>query len=113
MSTNNGFNWSSIGIPDASIVSIAVSENYIFAGESNTQGSLYLSTDDGNNWTTLNDGNGLTAHFFMDIAINDTNVYTASGWDGIYRSENLGESWVHIPFQYMNMNTIAVSGDKV
>ena len=113
MSTDNGFNWSSIGLPDENILSIAAQGIYIFAGESSTGGSLFLSTDNGNSWTQLNNANGLTTTFFDDIAIDNNYVYVASGNDGVFRSEDYGESWTHTSLDCIKVNTIASNGNKV
>lgn len=111
MSIDNGHNWSSIGLPYKSIVSIAAQGNYIFGGESSTGGGLFLSMDNGNNWTQINNANGLTTTFFYDIAIYNNYVYVAS--DGVYRSVNFGVSWEHTSLNCNNVNTIAVNNNKV
>jgi len=53
-STDNGKNWSNIGLADKPIFRIAVKNNMIFAAEGNSNGSMYLSSDSGKDWSALN-----------------------------------------------------------
>jgi len=91
-SIDNGRNWTNIGLNNKRIHTIAAKGNKIFAGYSNSQGNLFISTDNGINWDPL-EGNGLTTTWFYSIVLKDEYLIIASGWDGIFRSNNDGVSW--------------------
>ncbi|MDN3492200.1 VPS10 domain-containing protein [Winogradskyella bathintestinalis] len=71
-----------------------------------TQGvDFYKSTDDGASWTLSNNGlEHLNArdHLILDIEQNplNTNQLLLSSTDGIYLSENKGDSWVSISSEF-------------
>ena len=69
----------------------------IFAGT--FYGGIYRSTDDGENWTAVN--NGLTGLYIPALAINASGQIFAATWDvkactGIFRSTDNGDSWTEI-----------------
>lgn len=66
---------------------------------------FYKSTDDGATWTLSNDGlEGLTVgpHLILDIEQNplNANQLLLSSTNGIYLSENKGDSWVSISLEF-------------
>ena len=91
-SADNGRNWSGIGLADKSIYAIAAKGDTIYAGENNSDGHLYLSTDQGISWDLV-PGNGLTTTWFNSIVIKDQYIFVASLWDGVFRSDNDGTDW--------------------
>jgi hypothetical protein len=58
VSSNNGANWTQTGLNSASINSIKISGNNIFAGELFYQKGVYLSTNNGVNWIHKDQGMG-------------------------------------------------------
>ena len=69
----------------------------IFAGT--FYGGIYRSTDNGENWTAVN--NGLTGLYIPALAINASGQIFAATWDvkactGIFRSTDNGDSWTEI-----------------
>ena len=91
-SEDNGRNWTSIGLADKSIYTIAAKGGKIYAGENNSNGHLYLSTDQGITWDPV-PGNGLTTTWFNSIVLKDQYIFVASLWDGVFRSANGGTDW--------------------
>ena len=68
------------------------SSSSIFAG---TEAGVYRSTNDGDNWTEIN--NGLpTYRYVACIAINSVDHIFIGAGEGIYRSTDNGESWNNI-----------------
>lgn len=91
-SSDNGRNWTCIGLANKSIETIAAKGSKIFAAENNSNGQLYLSMDQGITWDPV-PGNGLATTWFNSILIKDTYVFVASLWDGVFRSANNGTDW--------------------
>ena len=83
-----------IGVSNSSVVySLAINGNNIFAGTE--YNGVFLSTDNGMNWTAVNNGLPITTGFTA-IAIKDSNIYVGTYEAGIYLSTNNGNSWTAI-----------------
>ncbi len=93
-SNDHGRNWVNIGLENKRLNTITVKDNNIFAAEGHSASNLFLSTDNGTNWTTL-DGNGLTTNRFNSIDFVGDFIFIAAGWDGVFRSNNNGSSWTN------------------
>ena len=71
------------------IACFTVSGSNLFAG--NYEG-VYLSTDNGTNWTTIN--NGLTNTYVRALAVSGTNIYAGSF--SVFLSTNNGTNWTKV-----------------
>lgn len=109
----NAYRWRSIG-PDRGGRSIAVSgvkgrplEAYFGA----VGGGLWKTTDAGNNWAPVTDGQ-ITSSSVGAVAVSDSNpdvVYIGMGescirgnimpGDGVYKSIDAGKTWTHVGFR--------------
>jgi hypothetical protein len=94
---------------------IAVSGTNIFAGT--TYNGVYLSTDNGTNWTQVNDG--LTTLEINALAVSGSNIFAGTG-SGIFRSTNNGSNWIQENNGLIDQNTgisgissIAISGNNI
>ena len=93
-STDNGDNWSNLGIINYDIHSIAISSNGDIYAAAYLWGGILRSTDNGNNWTNL----GLY-HFDYSIAINPNgDIFVGTGAVGIWRTTDNGANWEQILF---------------
>jgi hypothetical protein len=91
MSTDNGDTWA-ISLPGVAVYCLSISGNNIVAGTYHL--GVYLSTDLGASWNTIN--NGLYADDnFYSIAINDNEIFTGTMSLGVFHSTNLGASWTN------------------
>ena len=73
------------------IADLAVSATDLFAG---TSDGVYLSTNDGDDWTPVN--TGLSKRDVRALAVSGTNLY-AGTWDGgVFRSINNGANWTPV-----------------
>jgi photosystem II stability/assembly factor-like uncharacterized protein len=119
----NAYRWRSIG-PDRGGRSIAVAgvkgrprEAYFGA----TGGGLWKTTDAGNNWTPVTDGQ-ITSSSVGAVAVSESNpdhVWIGMGescirgnimpGDGVYRSTDAGKTWAHVGFR----NVDAISKIRV
>ncbi len=91
-SVDNGDTWilSNQGIRNSNVYSISGSGNNIFAV--NWDDGLYKSTDNGINWSKLN--SSMNNKYVREIFSNTNYVFALSD-KGIYRSDNLGNSWIY------------------
>ncbi len=113
-STDDGTSWSAAnsGIHTGYINSLAATNGAILAGTTeppDTQvvvysgsrwldsGYVYVSTNDGNDWTTLDSGFALV-HAIMAV---DSDIYVAGVW-GLNLSTDNGKTWGSISTEYQN-----------
>ncbi len=87
-SSDQGASWTPVGLSGSVVRSIEVSSNNIFVGAGNI---VYLSTNNGDNWSTKLTTFGSYVH----IALNGNNIVAASNSTstGIYYSSNNGNNW--------------------
>jgi hypothetical protein len=81
---NNTGVWTAVnsGLSDTYLNTLAVSGSYLYAG---TNGGVSLSTDNGDNWSTVNGGLPGGGVYAADLAVNSTYIYMVSGFS-VYRS---------------------------
>jgi photosystem II stability/assembly factor-like uncharacterized protein len=92
VSSDDGINWTSIGLTDYSILPMAFSGNRLIAGA--WPGGVFISDDDGSHWTESS--NGLEQLPIMSIIKTGSLLYTVSGTEGILISDDDGQNWRHI-----------------
>jgi photosystem II stability/assembly factor-like uncharacterized protein len=95
-STDNGYNFNTVGYYMFNANIILASGNIIYAGNnSGTQyydGSVTYSTNGGSNWTQTNLSKTLAIY---DLSISGSSLY-ASGDSGVYVTTNTGTSWTKL-----------------
>ena len=107
--TNNGTSEAGSGLGGANVISLAVSGANIFAG---TNGGVYLSTDNGTNWTAAD--SGLGTQVVYSLAVSDTNIFAGTQGNGVYLSTNNGTSWTATSvFGNGIVYSLAVSGSNI
>ncbi|MBI5402982.1 MAG: T9SS type A sorting domain-containing protein [Ignavibacteriae bacterium] len=92
ISSNNGVNWTHT-VPDLFISSLAVSGNYIFAGNW-AYPIVYVSTDNGLNWIPRQTG-GIGTDVILALLIKDNILFAGVDNSGIFQSTNNGLNWSH------------------
>lgn len=105
-STNNGVSWTKT-LNSLSVNSIAINENYVFAGTSNT--GVYRSTNNGVNWilTSLND------RTVYSLATNSDSIFAGTG-QGIFRSTNNGINWIQTSLNTdLSVYAIALNENRI
>jgi len=91
-STNNGANWTPLGLSNTVGLSLLVTGNNIFVG---TGGGVYLSTNKGTSWIQVNNGlnNSLDVRA---LAISGNNIFAVTNGYGVYLSSNNGTNWTQV-----------------
>jgi hypothetical protein len=77
VSSNNGANWTQTSLNNASINSIKINGNYIFAGELFYQKGVYLSTNDGVNW--IHKDQGMSNQAVWSLTTNSQYIFAGTG----------------------------------
>lgn len=75
---------------NTNVEAIATDGTHLFAGTFN--GGVYLSMDNGNSWTQVN--NGLTNTIVYALEIIGTRVFAGTSGGGIFYSDDYGSSWI-------------------
>jgi photosystem II stability/assembly factor-like uncharacterized protein len=88
--------WQEINLPSTErVMALAISGNTIFAATANeifsTGEGIFRSTDNGANWTQVN--NGLTNTMVMSLAVAGTTIFAGTYGDGVFVSTDNGASW--------------------
>lgn len=107
-STDNGFTWNWLN--GAPFDAITVRGNNMFGGIN----ALYESTDFGKTWSILNQHNLLFG--ITSIAVNDSNIYVGTFYNGLWTSNDNGTSFVRDSsglYQSNSVNTILISDTNV
>ncbi|HOR61080.1 MAG TPA: hypothetical protein PK124_07480 [Bacteroidales bacterium] len=104
--------WQQIdGFYGGRIECLAVSGTNIFAGT--LGGELFLSTDNGSNWTATN--NDVTTNYVRCFAVSGTNIFAGTLRGGIFLSTDNGNNWtaVNNGLTSMRVSDLAVSGTNM
>lgn len=105
--------WQQIsGASDSVILCLASKDSNIFAGTWQT--GILLSTNNGTNWTNINNGLGNNASIFS-LTINGSNIFAGTDVDGLFLSTNNGSYW-HSLNNGINNNfvtTVFISGSEI
>jgi hypothetical protein len=106
-----------VSLSDTNIITaISKSVNKNHSGiETSTGRGMYLSTNNGGNWSVVNIG--LTDTNVTALAIKGGNIF-AGTYDGVYLSSNNGSSWTAVntglpAYTYVNALAISLSGDTI
>jgi hypothetical protein len=75
-------------LTDTLITAFAVSGNNIFAGATGSGEGVFLSTNNGTSWTTLN--TGLTNPVVMCLAVSGTNLFAGIYYGGVFKYDLTG-----------------------
>ena len=87
--------WVQVGLGNSFVSTLSVkvgssSGNILFAGTINN--GLFISTNDGGNWTPAN--NGLANNQIIEILVSGNSVIAGTGGSGMFISTNNGTSWM-------------------
>jgi hypothetical protein len=111
LSTNNGTNWTPVGVGYAYVWALAVSDTNLFVG---THGAgVFRSTNNGTSWTAVN--SGLTRPYVWALAVSGTNLFAGND-SGVFLSTNNGTSWTTVNSGLTNdryVTALAVSGTNL
>jgi hypothetical protein len=85
----DNINWTqpSSTLKNHAVTRLAEMGSYVFAG---TVDGLFRSSDNGISWSQVN----LSLTWILSLCVDGTEIYAGSGYGGIQRSTNAGESWI-------------------
>ena len=75
-----------------SVIALAFNDSTLYAAGYAENGSVYATTNNGENWFSLNNGLPDSTNFDA-IAINGSNLFVGASGRGVYHSSNNGSSW--------------------
>jgi hypothetical protein len=88
---------------------LVVNGSYVFAGTK--PGGVYRSSNDGTNWTQVNNGLGITD--INAVGANGTNIYSTAAIN-VYQTANNGTNWSSINYPtMMNCYCLAINGNNI
>jgi ligand-binding sensor domain-containing protein len=94
------------------VMSLAVSGSSVFAG---TDGGVFLSTNSGTGWTAVNSGLPENTGFSC-LAVDGSNIFAGTVYDGAFRSTNSGTNWIAVNSglpENTNVMSLAASGSNI
>lgn len=105
-STDNGYSWQQTSLTYASVPSLVIDGDNIYAAaskyNSTLQAGIFLSTDNGNNWKKIGIKGGSPVRC---VAVKD-NIVFADGGNGLRISTNNGKNW-----QLTELSNLRPGGD--
>lgn len=109
-SSDYGNSWTTAinGLYATSVRSMAVKDEFVFAGTDMAGFGIYSSTDNGIHWTIAN--TGLTSHRITDIITNETSVFVSTSGGGVFLSEDNGANWKCIGLTNTSVGSLALNG---
>jgi hypothetical protein len=114
-STNNGANWTVIGIPVSHVRALAVSGANVIScvreKEDPLNNGVFLSTNNGTSWSAAD----TTLLDFSEMVEIGTNLFAGNYGSGVFLSTNNGTSWSSVNSGLTNklINSLAVSGTNL
>jgi photosystem II stability/assembly factor-like uncharacterized protein len=109
-STDNGRNWTSLGLMNTNVISLGVNGNNIFAVT--LVNGLYRSTNNGDNWSLVNDGLHSTNRYITSFAFSGNNIFVGTNGDGVYISTNNGTNWNQVNNEQTGISTLSLAINK-
>src|ERR1035438_5988571 len=105
--------WKQTSLNSGAINCFAVSGNNIFAGTHSN--GVYLSSNNGTSWATVNNGLPITGNWITALAINGNNIFAGTENNGVYLSSNNGGLWTAMDSGLTNntINALAIKGDTI
>jgi hypothetical protein len=84
-------NWTSIGLQNMYISSLAMNGGMLFAGSGS---GIYRSPNSGGTWTSVGTNNGLVTNFILSLGTIGTTLFAGTEGFGVSYSANNGGSWI-------------------
>lgn len=115
-STDNANTWSNCcynGMSYSYIWDLLIDGSNVFAA---TGSGIYVSSDSADNWIPKSSGLVATTPFdtaVFDIIKKDSDLFAATGGEGIFRSSNYGNSWTAVNTGLTNQSVRSLATDGV
>lgn len=108
LTTNNGANWSLMGLTAKTVRSVIVKHDTVYAGTD--YDGLFRTTDNGQNWTAVN--NGLSSNRVASLCTIGNYLFAGTG-TGVFKSTNSGANWYYSGLSTQNYNFVIVKGNSI
>lgn len=113
-----GDHWTETGYSGNAILSINKNENAIFVGtqtEGNIHGSMYYSTDDGQNWTNTGLDNyiGLSGCDIKSILSVGDKIFVGTNGLGVFLYTSNGSGWANVGLESKAAWQLIIVGDEM
>jgi len=109
-SLDHGEHWYFVGkLPVQQVNALTATAAGIFAG---TDQGVFFSRDDGEKWQAMNNGLG-KQKAVTAFALSGTRLYAGTAYDGVYRSNNNGSSWLPTSLSGEPVYTLVAKGDNL
>ena len=97
-------------LKNLNVSSLAILETNLYAGT--IYGGIFRSTDNGTNWTSVNEG--LTNTYVNSIVVSGSNLFAGTD-GGVFLSTNKGLNWsvVNNGFTSLYIDLLAASGTNI
>jgi len=107
LSTNEGLNWiaRNDGLTNSTVRTILANGTNLFAG---TGGGLFLSTDNGANWTAT----GLANYAVYTLLVDGSSLFAGTN-GGVFLSTNDGRSWMAMGLANYAVYTLLMNGSSL
>lgn len=106
-STDYGVTWTQTSLNNRDVESLAIRENYLFAGT--YVFGIYKSTDNGNTWIQTS----LTNNTVLTLLVKENYIFAGTKYSGVYKSTDNGDTWVQTSPNYSYVNSLAVNGNNI
>lgn len=107
-STNNGFTFTQVYTSGMEIP-LCVSGNNIYAGNLLPAGGVFLSSNDGTNWSQIYPYNNA----IKCISANGNNIFIGTITEGVFRSTNNGINWTQTSLNNQDVRSLAINGNNI
>jgi ligand-binding sensor domain-containing protein len=109
---NGKAQWQQTSFDSGDVTCFAIKGDTLFAG-TDTNG-IYLSINDGSNWSVVNTGLPSTYDVFA-LTIKGDTLLAGTGKNGVYLSINMGNNWTlsNSGMGNTRVNAFAISGNKI
>jgi hypothetical protein len=104
-------NWAQTSLNNELISSLVIYGNDVIAGDY-TWNSVFRSTDNGNNWTTISIG-GSATNVVLCLSVSGNNIFAGTDNGGVFLSVNSGVNWVQTSLNNRGITAMTIKDNYI